>query len=35
VTAGHRARYEAFVAKFCPLDDGKAGARACDAIFGV
>jgi CDP-glycerol glycerophosphotransferase len=35
VTARHRARYEAFVAKFCPLDDGKAGARACDAIFGV
>ena len=30
----HRARYEAFVAKFCPLDDGKAGARACDRIFG-
>jgi CDP-glycerol glycerophosphotransferase len=35
VTARHRARYEAFVAKFCPLDDGKAGARACDAIFGA
>jgi len=35
VTARHRARYQAFVAKFCPLDDGKAGARACDAIFGA
>jgi CDP-glycerol glycerophosphotransferase len=35
VTARHRARYEAFAAKFCPLDDGKAGARACDAIFGA
>ena len=30
----HRARYETFVARFCPLDDGKAGARACDRIFG-
>jgi CDP-glycerol glycerophosphotransferase len=30
----HRARYEAFAAKFCSLDDGKAGARACDRIFG-
>jgi CDP-glycerol glycerophosphotransferase len=35
VTARHRARYEAFAAKFCALDDGKAGARACDAIFGA
>ncbi len=35
VTARHRARYEAFAAKFCSLDDGKAGARACDAIFGA
>jgi CDP-glycerol glycerophosphotransferase len=35
VTARHRSRYEAFAAKFCPLDDGKAGARACDAIFGA
>jgi CDP-glycerol glycerophosphotransferase len=34
LTERHRARYEAFVAKFCPLDDGKAGARACDRIFG-
>lgn len=32
------ARYEssraAFAARFCPLDDGKAAARACDRIFG-
>ncbi len=35
VTARYRGRYEAFAAKFCPLDDGKAGARACDAIFGA
>ncbi len=34
VTEQYRARYEAFVTKFCPLDDGKAGARACDRIFG-
>ncbi len=34
VAAGHRAQYEAFTAKFCSLDDGKAGARACDRIFG-
>jgi CDP-glycerol glycerophosphotransferase len=35
VTERYRGRYEAFAAKFCPLDDGKAGARACDAIFGA
>jgi CDP-glycerol glycerophosphotransferase len=35
VAARHRARYEAFAAKFCSLDDGKAGARACDVIFGA
>jgi CDP-glycerol glycerophosphotransferase len=29
-----RAAYAAFTAKFCPLDDGKAAARACDRIFG-
>jgi CDP-glycerol glycerophosphotransferase len=34
VAARYRAKYEAFVTKFCPLDDGKAGARACDRIFG-
>ena len=35
VAAGHRAAYAAFTAKFCPLDDGKASARACDRIFGT
>ncbi len=34
VAAAHRAAYEAFTARFCPLDDGKAAARACDRIFG-
>ena len=34
VAARYRPKYEAFAAKFCPLDDGKAGARACDRIFG-
>jgi CDP-glycerol glycerophosphotransferase len=34
VAAGHRAAYAAFTEKFCPLDDGKASARACDRIFG-
>jgi CDP-glycerol glycerophosphotransferase len=34
VAAAHRAAYAAFAAKFCPLDDGKAAARACDRIFG-
>jgi CDP-glycerol glycerophosphotransferase len=34
VAAESRSRYEAFVARFCPLDDGRAGARACDRIFG-
>jgi CDP-glycerol glycerophosphotransferase len=34
VASAHRAAYAAFTAKFCPLDDGKAAARACDQIFG-
>jgi len=29
----YRAAYQKFTGKFCPLDDGKAGARACDRIF--
>src|SRR5256885_5781826 len=33
-TAGYAAAYQAFAAKFCPLDDGKAGARVCDRLFG-
>jgi len=31
--ASYRDSYEAFAAKFCPLDDGKAGARVCDRLF--
>jgi CDP-glycerol glycerophosphotransferase (TagB/SpsB family)/glycosyltransferase involved in cell wall biosynthesis len=34
VVAGCREAYAAFVARFCPLDDGKATSRACDRIFG-
>ena len=30
----HRGGYQQFREKFCALDDGKAGARACDRIFG-
>jgi CDP-glycerol glycerophosphotransferase len=30
----YHAAYQKFTEKFCPLDDGKAGARACDRIFG-
>ncbi len=33
VAARFRAAREAFTARFCPLDDGKASARACDRIF--
>jgi CDP-glycerol glycerophosphotransferase len=34
VSARYADAYQAFAAKFCPLDDGKAAARACEAIFG-
>jgi CDP-glycerol glycerophosphotransferase len=34
VAAKYAASLAAFTARFCPLDDGKASARACDAIFG-
>ena len=34
LAASHRARYEAFAARYCPLDDGKAAARLCDRLFG-
>ena len=34
-TAGYGAAYQAFAAKYCPLDDGKAGARVCDRLFGA
>ncbi len=33
-TAPHRDRYAAWVARFCPWDDGGASARAVDAVFG-
>ncbi|HEY6278432.1 MAG TPA: bifunctional glycosyltransferase family 2 protein/CDP-glycerol:glycerophosphate glycerophosphotransferase [Streptosporangiaceae bacterium] len=33
VTAGYEPAYRAFAAKYCPLDDGKAGARVCDRLF--
>jgi CDP-glycerol glycerophosphotransferase len=32
-TAGYAAAYQAFAAKYCPLDDGKAAARVCDRLF--
>jgi len=32
VAARHAAAYRAFAAKFCPFDDGKAGARICDRL---
>ncbi|MBO2456822.1 bifunctional glycosyltransferase/CDP-glycerol:glycerophosphate glycerophosphotransferase [Actinomadura violacea] len=32
-TAGHQDRYKEFVARFCPLDDGKAAARTVDRVF--
>jgi len=35
ITAGYAAAYRAFTTRFCPLDDGKAAARACDAIFAA
>ncbi|MGH3303540.1 MAG: CDP-glycerol glycerophosphotransferase family protein, partial [Streptosporangiaceae bacterium] len=34
ISARYQDAYAAFVAKFCPLDDGKAGARVCDRLFG-
>jgi CDP-glycerol glycerophosphotransferase len=33
LAAGYRDSYQAFAAKYCPLDDGKAGARVCDRLF--
>ena len=29
------AAYQAFVTKYCPLDDGKAAARVCERLFGA
>ena len=34
VAVQYREAYQRFAARFCPLDDGKAAARACDRIFG-
>ncbi len=33
VAVAYSAAHAAFTARFCPLDDGKAAARACDRIF--
>jgi CDP-glycerol glycerophosphotransferase len=33
VTAAHAGRYEAFVSRFCELDDGGAAARVVDRVF--
>jgi len=33
VAASYRQAHARFTARFCPLDDGKASARACDRIF--
>jgi CDP-glycerol glycerophosphotransferase len=33
VAAGYAQAYRAFAARYCPLDDGKAGARVCDRLF--
>jgi CDP-glycerol glycerophosphotransferase len=35
VQSRYAAAYQAFAAKYCPLDDGKAGARVCDRLFGA
>ncbi len=34
VAAASRAAYQRFAGRFCCLDDGKAGARVCDRLFG-
>jgi CDP-glycerol glycerophosphotransferase len=34
VAASHRDAYQRFAARFCSLDDGKAGGRVCDRLFG-
>jgi CDP-glycerol glycerophosphotransferase len=33
VASGYQASYDAFVERFCPLDDGKAAARVVDRVF--
>jgi CDP-glycerol glycerophosphotransferase len=34
VAASYRDAYQRFAARFCSLDDGKAGVRVCDRLFG-
>ena len=34
VAVTYRDAYQRFAARFCSLDDGKAGARTCDRLFG-
>jgi len=34
VAVSYREAYRRFAARFCSLDDGKAGARVCDRLFG-
>ena len=34
VAASYRDAYQRFAARFSSLDDGKAGARVCDRLFG-
>jgi CDP-glycerol glycerophosphotransferase len=34
VARAYAPAYQRFVDRFCPLDDGKSAARACDRIFG-
>ncbi|MBO0774936.1 MAG: CDP-glycerol glycerophosphotransferase family protein, partial [Actinobacteria bacterium] len=34
VASRYAAAYQAFADRYCPLDDGKAGARVCDRLFG-
>jgi CDP-glycerol glycerophosphotransferase len=33
VPAGYQAAYQAFAGRYCPLDDGGAGARVCERLF--
>jgi CDP-glycerol glycerophosphotransferase len=33
IAPGYAGAYRAFAAAYCPLDDGKAGARVCDRLF--
>jgi CDP-glycerol glycerophosphotransferase len=35
VTTAHAGAYEAFRARFCHLDDGRASARVLEAVFGL